>query len=317
MNRCLIPTPRTRAALAAATALTLGLAFSASTALAAWDHTPPTTPSNLRVTAKTAFSVSLAWDPSTDKSSFSYVVRASNGQSMLVPQTSTSTTFTAGLQSRYSYSFFVYAVDASGNKSKNSNTVSTILPADTTPPTTPVLVVTDVGATHVSLLWSAQDDGPYIFFQVYLNGAPHLYTGSATTATIAGLDPLTTYTFTVVARDNGINFSPASNAVTVTTEAPDPDDTAPPTTPGSLDADDLNSGDGEIALSWTQSTDDQTPQAFLEYEVFLNGVLDHTLVGQRRTSVYGMFGIVNVIEVIAVDAAGNESAGATTTIELR
>jgi chitodextrinase len=316
MNRCLIPTPRTRAALAAATALTLGLAFSASTALAAWDHTPPTTPSNLRVTAKTAFSVSLAWDPSTDKSSFSYVVRASNGQSMLVPQTSTSTTFTAGLQSRYSYSFFVYAVDASGNKSKNSNTVSTILPADTTPPTTPVLVVTDVGATHVSLLWSAQDDGPYIFFQVYLNGAPHLYTGSTPSATVAGLSPLTTYTFKVVARDNGINFS-TSNEVTVTTEASDPNDTTPPTTPGSLDADDLNSGDGEISLRWTQSTDDQTPQAFIKYEVFLNGVLDHTLVGSGRAAVYGLFGVVNTIEVIAVDEAGNRSAPASTTITLR
>jgi chitinase len=289
-----------------------------SQASAVRDRVPPTAPSNLRVTATSAWSVSLAWNASTDNSGqFSYRVRCSNGFTVTVPKTATATTFTAGFQHRWTYSFVVYAVDAAGNRSQNSNSVSVTLPADTVPPTTPVLVSTDVGATHVALQWSAEEDGPFVFYQVFLNGAPHLYTGSATMATIAGLDPLTTYTFTVVARDNGINFSPASNAVTVTTEAPDPDDTAPPTTPGSLDADDLNSGDGEIALSWTQSTDDQTPQAFLEYEVFLNGVLDHTLVGQRRTSVYGMFGIVNVIEVIAVDAAGNESAGATTTIELR
>ena len=301
-----------------AIALFLTAAFGVSPASAARDRVSPTAPSDVRVTATTAFSVSLAWNPSSDNSGkFSYVVHASNGRDALLSQATTAFTFTDGLQSRMSYSFYVYAVDAAGNRSKNSNTVSALLPADTIPPTTPVLVVTDVGATHVSLLWSAEEDGPYIFYQVYLNGAPKLYTGSATSATIAGLDPGTTYTFTVVARDNGINYSPASNEVTVTTEAPDPSDTTPPTTPGSLSASDLNSGDGEISLHWTQSIDDQTPQAFIEYEVFLNGVLDHTVVGQGRAAVYGTFGVLNTIEVIAVDAAGNRSAAASRTIELR
>lgn len=301
-----------------ATALFLTAVFGASAASAARDRVPPTAPSDLRVTATTAFSVSLAWNPSSDNSGkFSYVVHASNGQNALLGQATTAFTFTDGLQSRMSYSFYVYAVDAAGNRSKNSNTVSALLPADTIPPTAPVLAVTDVGATHVSLVWSAEEDGPYIFYQVYLNGAPHLYTGSATSATIAGLDPLTTYTFTVLARDNGINYSPPSNEVTVTTEAPDPSDTTPPTTPGSLSANDQNTGDGEISLHWDQSTDDLTPQAFIRYEIFLNGVLDHTLVGQGHAAVYGTFGIVNTIEVIAVDAAGNRSAPASQTIELR
>src|SRR5688572_22346423 len=302
---------------AIAIALFLTAVFGASPASAARDRVPPTAPTNLSVTAKTPFSVSLAWSPSSDNSGkLSYVVHASNGQNVLASQATTSFTFT-GLQSRMSYSFYVYAVDAVGNRSKNSNTVSALLPADTTPPTTPVLAVTDVGATHVSLLWSAQEDGPWIFYQVYLNGAPHLYTGSATSATIAGLDPSTTYTFTVIARDNGINFSPPSNEVTVTTEAADPSDTTPPTTPVSLSASDLNSGDGEISLHWDQSTDDQTPQAFIRYEVFLNGVLDHMLVGQGRASVYGTFGVLNLIEVIAIDASGNRSAPASRTITLR
>jgi chitodextrinase len=292
--------------------------FGSSTSSAFRDRVAPTAPSNLRVTGKTAFSVSLAWNPSSDNSgSFSYVVRASNGKSALVSQSATAFTFTDGLQSRMSYTFHVYAVDAAGNKSKNSNTVSAVLPADTIPPTAPVLVVTDVGATHVSLLWSAQEDGPWIFYQIYLNGAPHLYAGSATSATVAGLDPSITYTFTVIARDNGINYSPASNEVTVTTEAPDASDVTPPTTPASLSASDLNSGDGEISLHWTQSTDDQTPQAFIKYEIVLNGVLDHRLVGYGRTSVYGTFGIVNTIEVFAIDEAGNRSAPATQTVVLR
>src|SRR5687768_13863391 len=160
---------------AIAIALFLTAVFGASPASAARDRVPPTAPTNLSVTAKTPFSVSLAWNPSSDNSGkLSYVVHASNGQNALLSQATTAFTFTDGLQSRMSYSFYVYAVDAAGNRSKNSNTVSALLPADTTPPTTPVLAVTDVGATHVSLLWSAQEDGPWIFYQVYLNGAPHL-----------------------------------------------------------------------------------------------------------------------------------------------
>jgi chitinase len=318
MNRHPSFVPAGAIAKAVAIALFVSATVGVTPASAARDRVPPTAPTNLRVTATTAFSVSLAWNPSSDNSgSFSYVVHASNGQDALLSKATTAFTFTNGLQSRMSYSFYVYAVDAAGNRSKNSNTVSALLPADTVPPTAPVLVVTDIGATHVSLLWSAEEDGPFIFYQVYLNGAPHLYTGSATSATIAGLNPLTTYTFTVVARDNGINFSPPSNEVTVTTEASDPSDTTPPTTPGSFDADDMNTGDGEISLFWTQSTDDKTPQAFIKYEVFLNGVLDHTLVGQNRTAVYGTFGVVNTIEVFAVDASGNRSAPASDTIVLR
>jgi chitinase len=298
-------------AKAVAIATFLTAAFSASPASAGRDRTPPSAPSNLRVTAKTSFSVSLAWNPSSDNSgNFSYVVHASNGRNALLSQATTAFTFTDGLEARMSYSFYVYAVDAAGNRSKNSNTVSALLPADSIPPTAPTLAVTDVGATHVSLLWSASvENGPYVFYQVYLNGAPHFYAGSATSATIAGLNPQTTYTFTVVARDNGINFSPPSNEVTVTTEAADPSDTTPPTTPGSFD--------GEISLFWTQSTDDLTPQAFIKYEVYLNGVLDHVLVGQNRSAVYGLFGVVNTIEVFAVDASGNRSAPASETIELR
>jgi len=48
--------------------LMLTLVLGVSSASAARDRTPPTTPSNLRVTGMTAYSVSLAWDPSTDKS---------------------------------------------------------------------------------------------------------------------------------------------------------------------------------------------------------------------------------------------------------
>src|SRR5687767_9529799 len=55
---------------------------------AARDRTPPTAPSNLRVTGKTTSSVSLAWNPSTDNSgNFSYRIRRSGDLEISAPQT--------------------------------------------------------------------------------------------------------------------------------------------------------------------------------------------------------------------------------------
>jgi hypothetical protein len=53
----------------AAGAILLIVAFGASTAGAARrDRTPPTTPTNLRITATTDTTISLAWNASTDNS---------------------------------------------------------------------------------------------------------------------------------------------------------------------------------------------------------------------------------------------------------
>jgi chitodextrinase len=300
--------------------LLLSMALATSPAMAARDRIPPTTPTNLHVTATTSYSVSLAWNPSTDNSGkFSYVIRASNGRSASLPQTVTSFTFTAGLEPRYSYSFYIYAVDAAGNKSKNSNTVSATLPADTTPPTAPVLSVSDVGPTHVSLTWTASiDDGPYVWYQVYLNGSPYGFVDGAntTSTTISNLTPETTYTFAVRARDFGQNLSPLSNSVTATTQASDPNDATPPTTPGNLRDNGMLFGE-EVWLFWDESTDNVTPQEFIRYDVYDNGDLVGSTVGYAQFVFYLTPGIINEVSVYAVDAAGNASVPATVTYDLR
>jgi chitinase len=306
---------------ATAIVLLLSVVLATSPAQAARDRTRPTTPTNLRVTATTSYSVSLAWNPSTDNSgSFSYVIRASNGRSATVSQTSTSFTFASGLEPRYSYSFYVYAVDAAGNKSNNSNTVTATLPADTVPPPVPVVSATDVGPTHVSLAWTASvDDGPYVWYQVFLNGSLHTSVDGAntTSTTITNLAPETTYSFAVRARDFGQNWSPLSEPVTVTTGASDPNDTIPPTTPANLSDHGMLFEDGELWLFWDPSTDDLTPQEFIRYDVYNNGVLDHSVVGRSQTIFYLTPGVVNEVSVFAVDAAGNASAPATVTYDLR
>src|SRR5215204_2620889 len=127
---------------------------------AAQDRTAPTKPTNLRVTSLTSYRVSLAWNPSTDNSgTFSYRVVMSDGGTYTVPQTQT--TFTAFVAPVGTYSFHVYAVDGSGNKSQKSNTVSATPPPDTLAPSAPVVSVVGVNPTEISLQWTAStDDGP-------------------------------------------------------------------------------------------------------------------------------------------------------------
>jgi hypothetical protein len=302
------------AARAAAPALLLALVLGASPTLAAADRTPPTRPTNLRVTSTTAHRITLAWNPSTDNSGvFSYRVWISYGFTDTVSQGQT--TYSLGVVPNNTYSFYVYAVDGSGNRSAISNRVSATTPRDTTAPSPPVVSLVGVNPTEVSLTWTAStDDGPHVLYQVYVNGSPNVDARQNLFAVVHGLTPTTTYQITVRARDlYGQNVSAPSNVLTVTTAAVSATDTAPPTAPGNLHGWDVGDGAREINLFWTESFDNQTPQASIAYEVYLNGVLDHTTSG-RRAILYANRGGANTFTVIAVDDAGNRSQAASVTI---
>ena len=303
---------RVRRAGSAAVLVLIATICASSTASAQGrDLTPPTAPTNLHVTAMTPYSVTLAWTPSSDNSGkFVYSICCANTSSATVDQTATSFTFTTGLEAGRPFSLRMYAVDAAGNYSQPSNTVSGTLPQDRTPPTTPVVTVTDVGPTHVSLAWSATDDGPFVWFWVDQDGMPILQGTRDRTGIAHLLEPSTTYTFTVRARDFAANWSPVSAPVTVTTRAPNPNDVTPPTPPANLREDHY---DDEIELRWDQSTDDLDPQWIIRYDVFINGELSAVVVGTGRIVVSGVVG-VNTIEVVAVDTAGNRSAPSTITV---
>jgi glucose/arabinose dehydrogenase len=82
------------------------------------DKQPPTAPANVHVTATTANSVTLAWDPSTDDVGVtSYAVR--NSATLAVTAT-TNTATVYGLAATTAYSFTVTASDAAGNASPAS-----------------------------------------------------------------------------------------------------------------------------------------------------------------------------------------------------
>jgi chitodextrinase len=262
----------------------------------------------------TAYSVSLAWEPSTDNSgSVTYRICCANVSGETFPGPASSRVYRAGLEAGRSFTLRIVAFDAAGNYSKYSNSVTFTLPRDTTPPSKPAVTVTDVGPTHISLAWSSVDDGPHVTFNVTMNGAVVRSGERATSGTFGPLTPETEYTFTVQARDFGGNLSPVSDPVTVTTEARDTTDTEPPTTPGNFTDNGMSFQDGETWLFWDPSTDNVDPQSVIRYDVYVNGVFDHSLLGYTQTVVYGNGGEENTFQVIAVDSAGNESAPATLT----
>jgi hypothetical protein len=294
--------------------LMLVLVLAVSPASAARDRKPPTTPTNLQVTGMTSYTVSLAWNPSIDNSgSVTYVICCANVSSETFPGPASGRVYRAGLEAGRTFTLRIVARDAAGNYSGYSNSVTFTLPRDTNPPTKPSVSVTDVGPTHVSLTWSSVEDGPNVWFNVYMNGNPVRQGVRDTSGTLGPLQPETTYTFTVRAYDFGGNTSPISDPVTVTTEASDTTDTTPPTTPANFTDNGMSFEDGETWLFWQQSTDNVDPQSVIRYDVYVNGVFDHSLLGFDRTVVYGNPGVFNTYQVIAVDSAGNQSAPATLT----
>src|SRR5688572_19710161 len=249
-------TRKTALQLASLLALLFALA-----ALGGWSAPPAgSPPKNLRVTGVTDWTVSLKWDAPGGRAPISYVVQCSSGHSVTVPGSQTSVVFSGGFSYLRTYTFRAYAVNANGWSSA-SNQVSATLLKDVTPPTKPVVSSTGVGPTHVDLAWSCFDASPALRFDIFVNDVLHLNNGqvAGNAKRMIFLQPNTTYTFKVRARDSGGNYSPMSDPFLVTTPPADPNDHEPPTMPPGLWGDVID-GDTEAMVFFGDSTDNVTPQ---------------------------------------------------------
>jgi chitinase len=301
-------------------ALTMVLGSPVLSAQSVRDRTPPTAPTNLVVTATTEHSMSLAWGPSTDNSGrFTYLITGT-GTTVTVNQTQTSHTI-EGLQSGKTYTIRVYAKDSAGNLSKSSNSVTVTLPGQIAAPTKPAVALLGVGPTHATLTWSSTDNGPIIWYTIYIDEQPvstlNSKTGTFTCAAVlvptycVPIDQETTYMFTVRARDVDGNHSPMSDPLFVTTAPADPNDQTPPTQPANVTAE--NTG-GFHLVRWDPSTDDSASPSFIRYDVSVDGELRAVVVGSTSAEVELYFGETSTITVVAVDTADNESVPGTITV---
>jgi len=291
------------AAHIAAMAVVLTMILGPSTAFAG----RPPTPRNFRVTTTTAYTVTLAWDPAPANSgNFNYHLWGAYnvGPTVILPKTATSYTFTA-LYPGNTYTFGIFAKNAGGQTSTQVTVKGIRLPNDTTPPTTaPIVSIDEIGSNYAKLSWiPAQDDGPHLSTQIYLNGAFYFGVGRGiTTATLRFLQPGTTYS------------GPFSDPISLVTLPPNPNDHTPPSTPANLSAYSFGDGSTEMQIQWAQSTDDLDAQSNIRYDVYVNGTLEDVRFGSGGPIIaYGVFG-ENTIGVIASDTAGNASPPATTTL---
>jgi chitodextrinase len=277
------------------------------------DRTPPTVPSNVRVTAVTEDSVSLAWSASRDNSGrIHHYVTCYSGfwipgawciWSSPTPPGRTVTGLVPGKE----FSFRIKAVDHAGNESALSAPVTTSTAPDVTPPTAPgTLRVTATTPSSVSLAWGRSTDSWGFGYQVLMDG--EVIAGTAGLSfRRRHLAPGSTHTFAVRARDSSGNLSPDSNTVTVTLAASS--DTTPPGPPRNLTATaDPNDFCGTNFLRWEAAADDTDPASAIEYELYLNGSLfDVTTPGATAWFPYTNSG-TNTWTAVAVDRAGNSSA---------
>jgi chitodextrinase len=175
-----------------ATALGTTIALLPTAAAAARpDRTPPTAPSNVRVTGVAETSVSLAWNASTDNSgSVRYVIEMVDRPFSFGPYQSASGTVRDStlLPPATTHRLRVRAYDAAYNYSAPSNVVTVTTLADVQPPTTPTNVTLVAATPHtVKLRWSPSTDnvgwpsdvtyrvrqgGAVVGSSTSLNGAP-------------------------------------------------------------------------------------------------------------------------------------------------
>jgi fibronectin type 3 domain-containing protein len=285
------------------------------------DRSAPTVPANLMVTAIGDTTVSLKWQGSSDNSGkLSYRVRITNlnnsAYNSLATVAQTQTSYTAKyLATSSSYTFAVYAVDANGNRSAESNTATAQTLGDTTAPSAPVLQAVVLSPSQVQLTWTEAVDSNYCCtYGVNLNGSRITqnisWVGAPAgklSAVIRHIQPGSANTFSISAMDYAGGPPANSNVVNIVT--PPSNDTLPPSAPTNLR---LVQHDGcaEVWIGWTEATDNVDPQGFIEYEIYVNGVISPMPVssGIDVDFVYGTASGENIFTVKAVDRSGNSSS---------
>jgi chitin-binding protein len=195
-----------------------------SAALAATDHKPPTTPTNLHVETVSFTWATIAWDASTDNSG--WVTYEATIDLPTGPYTqrdlNTSQGF-GGLEAGHTYTVSVKAVDFAGNASASVSVQFTTLPRTGPPPTTPTNLRGEyVDGVLTAIAWDPSVFAGGVSYVLYARNSP-LTATSQTRVTIHDLvyydesvNPGGTYTMTVQAWGQDNYLSGFSEPLTVT-----------------------------------------------------------------------------------------------------
>lgn len=269
------------------------------------DVTAPSIPANLRVTAKTARTVSLAWDASTDDNLTIAEYRVTFGTQFLSAIYQNSVVIN-DLVPGTAYTFTVQAQDRAGNRSAASAPVSATTTADTTPPSTPAVPkLESTGLANVYLSWPPTADNVGVaFYEIHRNGTKvasrdsYYYDGKVTWWD-TGLSARVAYSYALKAIDFAGNASALGPALSVTL----PGDVTPPTPPGQVTASAVT--DVGFKLTWYVAQDESGGSGMDGYEVWIDGAKHQSLIGTEAT-IAGLTPLRSYTVVVkARDKAGN------------
>lgn len=180
------------------------------------------------------------------------------------------------------------------------------------PPAAPAnLSATALSSSSITLAWTASTSAN-VSYRISRNGA-QVATISGTSWTDQGLAASTTYAYSVVAVDQDGRVSTATTA-SATTQAGVVVDTQAPSIPTDFWATPSTSS-ARIHLGWNPATDNV---GVTGYKIFRNGAHVATITATTWTDDSGLaYATTYQYGVIAVDAAGNASAQATTSATTR
>ncbi|MEE9407852.1 MAG: endonuclease [Polaribacter sp.] len=175
---------------------------------------------------------------------------------------------------------------------------------DSEAPTVPTdVAISNINFTSFDVTWTASTDNEAVTgYDVFVNGTLTKQTAN-TTVSISNLNPNTTYSITVLAKDLVNNKSAQSTAVNGTTLQ----DSIAPSTPTNVTT--SNISDSSFKLTWTASTDNNEVAS---YEVYLNGNLNSTVTELSYTISSLTASTSYTSYVIAKDTSGNNSTQSST-----
>lgn len=278
------------------------------------DTEAPSFTEDLNARATGPHAVDLEWAAATDNIGVTEY-RVFDGYSqkpVAVVDGSTLRTTIDDLEAGTAYAFHVFAYDKAGNHSG-----STI--AEVTTPTEPgdevdaeapssveSITAEATSPSTVKLDWSAATDNVGVTeYRVYdgLDREPiATVDGDELGTTITGLTAETGYAFQVYAYDKAGNHGGSTVTYVMT---PAEKDTVAPTVPTNLTVDTVDAD--TVHVMWNHSSDDTKVAG---YKIFQDGELVKDLAnGMRMTDIDGLEADTEYgFEVLAYDAAGNESA---------
>ena len=263
------------------------------------DGTAPTAPSTVTSSNVLKDRFRVQWSGATDNVGVTrYNVYLNGAYARTVSGTMTDF---INLTSNTQYVVRIQAIDAAGNRSVLSNSI-TVTTLDGFAPSVPSgLVASNITKTGFRVAWNAStDNGVLTKYNVYRNGA-YVQTVTGTSYTFSGLTINQTHSITVLAIDDANNRSALSAPLSVTTTFVS--DPVAPTAPTNLASSNVTTTG--FRVTWTAASDNV---AVTNYNIYRNGSYVGTVAGTAtlRFNVSGLTaGTAHSIVVRAIDAEGN------------